>query len=133
MEYGTTESIFQRIISTPGLSHIADLIFFFLDAKTVILCTDVCSYWKWYIINTRLLRRHVLNNKHGVSCFSSAPERSHNRQLLKRLLGPKFKTKLDEEVDTEEEFNAFKTFVDHVDPNNIEKRLKSGPLPRVKV
>ena len=84
----TKESIFQRIMNSPGLSFIADDIFLFLDVKTMIRCIEVCSLWKWHIIENRLLRRKVLKNKDcSQSNFSSAPEGSHNRQLLRRLLG----------------------------------------------
>ena len=125
-------SVFQRIICTPGLSHIADIIFLSLDAKTIIQCTKVCSFWKWYIIDNRILRRCILQNKNVTPCFSSAPDGSHNRQLLKRMLGTKFDQK-QEDIDREEEFIAFNMFVCRMDPNEINKRLNSKQLPKVKV
>ena len=134
MESTENESIFQRIIYTPGLAHIADEIFLLLDVKTLIACTEVCSLWKWYIIWNRLLRRNVLKPKRAFhSCFSSAPERSHNRQLLKRFLGSKFAPDENVDIDTEEEFLAFKTYISRIDPKETEKRIQSAQLPIVKV
>ena len=133
MESKERESILLRIICNPGLSHIADKIFLFLNAKTLIECTEVCLIWKWYIIENRLLRKNILGNRAIAPCFSSAPEKSYNRLLLKRLLGVNLKSTQDTNIDTEEEFQAFKTFVNRANPDETEKRLSSNPLPNVKV
>ena len=133
MEPGDREAIFQTIIKTPGLSHIADDIFLLLDVKTLIRCVEVCCLWKWYILENRLLRRNIIGPKKHKSCCWSAQEGSHNRQLLKRFLGLKFAPVHDEDIDTEEEFGAFKTFVNLIDPSKRERRIKDCQLPKVKV
>ena len=132
MESGQHLSVFQRIICNPGLSHIADDIFLSLDAKTLIECTKVCSCWKWFIIDNRILKRCVLQNKYSIPSFSSAAERSHIRQLLKLKLGIKSEIKLADE-DREVEFIAFMKFVCRLDPNEINKRFYAGSMPKAKV
>ena len=133
MEDARTETAFHWIISAPGLSHIAERIFMLLDAKSLITCSEVCSSWKWYIIDNRMLRKNILNkNRDNLLCDSSAPKHSHNRLLLKKLLGSNFEVDNDK-LDNEEEFDAFKLFVTLVDPKQIESRLSCGQLPKVKV
>ena len=130
-EDGTAETAFHWIISAPGLSHIAELIFLQLDPKSLITCTEVCTNWKWYIIENRILKKNILNDKLLAVHDSSAPEHSHNRVLLKKLLGPKYET--NDKVDSEEEFNAFRLYVDRMNPKQIEHRISMGQLPKVKV
>ena len=132
MELEENPSMLHRIVTNPGLSHITDMIFLFLDAKTLIVCTDVCNDWKWYIIDNRLLRKHVLKRLNSNE-FSSAPEKSHNRLLLKRLLGARFEPNHDEIIDTEKEFHSYHTFVTRMDPNETERKLSVTKLPQVQV
>ena len=102
-----------------------------LDPKSLITCTEVCTNWKWYIIENRILKKNILNDKLLAVHDSSAPEHSHNRVLLKKLLGPKYET--NDKVDAEEEFNAFRLYVDRMNPKQIEHRISMGQLPKVKV
>ena len=132
MEDARTQTAFHWIISAPGLSHIAEMIFLRLDAKSLIMCTEVCSSWKWYIIDNRILRKNILKSRNFALCDSSAPKHSHNRLLLKKLLGSNFEVDQDK-LNNEEEFNAFKTFVNLIDPKHIESRLSCGELPKIKV
>ena len=127
------ESIFHRIIHSPGLSFIADDIFLFLDVKTLIKCREVCSLWKWHIVENRLLRRKILTNKDSSHSNFSARERSHNRQLLTRLLGPDILSAKYDDVDPEVEFLKLKTFVKRLDPNETQRRMHNELLPQVKV
>ena len=126
-----TEALLNWIMSAPGLSHIAELIFLQLDPKSVITCIDVCSIWKWYIIDNGILKKNILNDKRCPLYDYSAPKHSHNRVLLKKLLGSKFEE--NEKLDPEEEFNAFREYVEQIDPQQIEKKLSFWPLPKVKV
>ena len=131
MEDSERETAFHWIMSAPGLSHIAEWIFLQLDPNSLIICTDVCSMWKWYIIDNRILRKNILKDDQFPLYDSSAPKHSHNRVLLKKFLGPKFEA--NQEIDPEEEFDLFKKYVNQMNPKEIEKKLVSAQLPKVKV
>ena len=131
MEDSERETAFHWIMSSPGLSHIAEWIFLQLDPNSLITCTDVCSMWKWYIIDNRILRKNILKDNQFPLYESSAPEHSHNRILLKKFFGAKLEAH--QKIDPEEEFDLFKKYIIQMSPKEIEKKLVSAQLPKVKV
>jgi hypothetical protein len=52
--------IFDQILSSEGLAHIAENIFNQLDVENLVNCEFVCKLWRKFINNVKLWKRRYL-------------------------------------------------------------------------